>query len=110
MFHARRRIEDPAKLRIELRNVIEELIEVNDAISEAYPPGQALTIQFDGHELHEDDSKRMAKQARALRALHEVKPQAEFPTDRKRKGRGDWCSACADAPDPTVTASARRAR
>ena len=103
-------IENPAKLHIELRAVIEELIEVNDAISAAYPPGQALTVLIDGHELHEDDSKQMAKQGlKRCEQCHEVKPLAEFPTNRTRRGRGEWCTECADAPDATVRASARRA-
>jgi polyferredoxin len=47
---------------------------------------------------------------------HEVKPLAEFPTtptgvpDRRRRGHGEWCSTCVDAPDPTMSAGARRAQ
>ena len=59
----------------------------------------------------------MAKQGlKRCEQCHEVKPLAEFPTlasgkpDRRRRGRGEWCRACADAPDPTLTAGARRAR
>lgn len=110
-------IENPAKLQIELRAVIEELIEVNDAITDAYPPGHTLTILIDGGELDEGDAKQMAKQGlKRCEHCNEVKPLAEFPTtpkgepDRRRRGRGEWCWTCAGAPDATRTAGARRAR